>query len=656
MERQRHARCGAERGNAPESFFAKGDAVTVIALVDDGHFDNQAEATVVIADTPATLAASAPTTVDYGDSVSFQITATDPDPADAPPSLSLDYGPAGMVMDDDGVITWTARAPLFDRAMDFNWRAAASGDAPGALSGTIIVNDADRELPLRRFGVEIPTEAGALAVADLDGDGDEEILIGSFKGIFELAKSGAAYVQVWAHPFGDGSRDVSAVVAKDIGGDGKAEIFFAADDTITRLDGVSRRQAAVYSSDTPFFCWDIAIADLTGDGDEELVCVGSNVDSPFEDEGRIVVLDAETLEPLWESPELQVGRTVAIGNVDADAALEIVACGGLVFDGATLTNQWSYSEAFGQVVATGDLDNDGVEEIVGMNGGAALRGFNATLKSPIWDLQSSDLDALHVGNIDGDPAAEVIVGDGQWGNVTAYDYVTATNSLNEAWHIQNPDHGVTSIATGDVDNDGKIEIVWGSGATSSGADVFAVAGLNPTIELEWRNDNPVQLDGGFFGARLATVAPGQRRVLFETPSTDSGYEGARLVSLDPQSGSLRVSPELGSNWSNAGALNRRGLRRRRRRRGLYRYGGALRPVLRCRRFRGWNRRVVFAAGRLRQPRGRGRIGRPDRRRCRRSDRDDDRRSGRGLRRAASDAPLEERRQRWRRRRRSDRSR
>ncbi len=151
---------------------------------------------------------------------------------------------------------------------------------------------------------------------------------------------------------------------------------------------------------------------------------------------------------------------------------------------------------------------------------------------------------------------EIVVGDGQWGNVTAYRYRPTTNDLAIVFQIDSQDHGVTSIAVGDLDGDGALEIAWGTGATSSGEDIFVVAGRNPQIGVEWKNVNPSQLDGPFLGAKPArTVAGAAPGLLFEVPSTDSGYDGARLVRLDPVTGAVALSPEIGSNWSRTGALD-----------------------------------------------------------------------------------------------------
>ncbi len=539
----------------PDSEHVKNDSITVRVEASDSFATGNAEANVVILDSPAVLSATPPSQIDQGETLAFQITVSDPD-GDPTDSLVIDYGPAGMAVDNAGQVTWTADGPLFDRSTGFNWRVGMAGQATAALQGTVTVNDPGRQYPLRRTGMEIPIYNSGLVVADLDGDGDTEMLVGSSSAVYELAKQGSGYAQAWMYPFDPGaSAAVGAVAAADLDGDDRQEIFFAAADIVVRLDGVSRRVAATHDSMGAAYCRDLDLADLTGDGDLELVCLAGNSDYFYGDAGSIIVFNANTLAVEWESPDLPVGRALALGSVDADPAIEIVTAAGLVYDGATLANQWAYGPGFGSLVDTGDLDGDGIEEIVGMGGWNAFRGFSAILRSPLWEQAGFDFDALLVANIDADPAAEVLIGDGQWGNVTAWNYVPATNTLSQSWQINSQDHGVTSIAVGDVDGDGSQEIVWGSGESSSGPDVFVVAGKSPGITIEWTSGNPQELDGQFRGARLAEVAPGNSLLMFQSPSTDNGYGGMRLIGLEPATGLIRMSSEVGTNWSGVGALD-----------------------------------------------------------------------------------------------------
>jgi hypothetical protein len=532
----------------PEGLHVKSDSITVTVTASDSWQDATAEDSVVIRDTPAVLAGSPPAEIGHGEHFTFQVSASDPDGDVTTGEFEIDHGPAGMTIDEEGVVSWQVTDPMFDRGMDFHWQVALRGQADAVLAGSVTVNDDDRQYPLRRNGISIPVYDSGLVIADLDDDGDSEVLVGSGKSLYELARVGTAYQESWVYPF---ASRIQGVTAADVDGDGPLEIFYASARTVVKLGGVGRRESARNSS-ANVYCRDIEARDLDADGTVELVCLGSVTE--YGSEMRLIVFDAATLGVEWQSAEPSLGRTMALGNVDADAAHEIVTSAGFVFDGASLANQWTYGPGFGDLVDTGDLDGNGVEEIVGVQGWNAFRGFDAVLKSPIWERTGFDFDAVLVANIDGDAPAEIIIGDGQWGNVTAYNYVPATNTLSQAWAINSQDHGVTSIAAGNVDDDGGIEIVWGSGASSSGEDVFVVAGFNPGIGVEWTNSNPNELDGPFFGARLAALGGGAERVVFGTGSTDSGYSGLRLISLDYATGLIEPSSEIGSNWAGGGAL------------------------------------------------------------------------------------------------------
>lgn len=537
------------------SLTTRGDLFTVRLTATDGLREATAERSVTILDSLPVLTLDAPATVSWGTPATFTVAASDPD-GDPVGDVVLLYGPSGMTVSVAGAGSWTPTLPMFDRALDVRFAIGVAGAPTLKSEATIRVVDPDRAYPLRRSGIEIPVWQNGLAVVDADGDGTQELLVAGRTGLYELARTTDGYGPRWMYPFAAGAAGIAAVVAADVTGDGKPEIFFAgasaygsATGALVELDGVERREVARAAR----ACLDLELGDLDGDGALELACVAGTSSSGSTQ--RLVVLDAATLAKRWEGPELALGSSIAIGNVDADPALELVAAGGYVFDGATGANEWSYGQAFGSAVATGDLDGDGIEEIVGMDSWNRFRGFSAVLKAPVWEQATFDSDALLVADVDADGVPEIVVGDGQWGNVTAYRYQPATNDLAIVFQLDSQDHGVTSIAVADLDGDGALEIAWGSGATSSGEDVFVVAGRSPAIGVEWKNTNPSQLDGPFVGAKAArTSAGGTPALLFQVANTNSGYDGSRLVRLDPATGDVAVSAEMGTNWSRNAAL------------------------------------------------------------------------------------------------------
>jgi len=540
------------------SLTTKGDVLVARVSVSDGVATTSGEASATILDSPPALALQVPVTAAWGQPFTFAVTASDAD-GDPVGDVLLLHGPAGMAVTPGGAGTWTPTLPMFEASQQVHFSVGIAGVGAAQATAAVRVEDPARALPLYRTGFPIPVWQNGLWAGDQDGDGKSELLVASGRGLYELAHTAGGYAQRWAYPFLpalEGSP--TAVDARDLDGDGKAEIFLAISPAwyssstggaLLKLDGASRREVARAS----LGCADVELADLEGDGAVELVCLAALPYGTGGAQQKLVVLDAATLAAKWETAPLALGQSLCVGNVVGDAAREIVAAGGYVFD-ATGTNLWAYSEPFGQAVGCGDLDGDGLAEIVGMDSWSRVRGFSASLKSPLWEKSTSDNDALLLADVDGDGKPEIVVGDGQWGNVTAYRYRVATNDLAVVLQVNSQDHGVSSIAAGDLDGDGTTELAWGTGASSSGADILVVAGGRP-LAVEWRGGGAQQLDGPFLGALPARTAAGAAPgLLYHVPSTASGYGGSRLARLDPVSGALAIGAEVATNWSRIGAL------------------------------------------------------------------------------------------------------
>jgi hypothetical protein len=530
------------------------DDVTVVVTASDGKLSATAEASVTVSG--VMLAVSPPAEAPYGDPVSFQVTAT----GGAPGDFFLEYGPAGMEVNAAGLVTWTPVLPMFDRGLDVHFSVGAGHARRSHATGTIRVSSPGRALPLFRSGIRAPSGRATLVVTDLDDDGRAEVLVGGPSGAFELARSGAGYVQRWAYPLpAEETSGVSAIAAADVDGDGMAEIFLAAGDTVVELDGATRREVARASSGGAFACRELAIRDVEPDAKLELVCLGGPVGGmSYGNDGTVVVYDAGTLAQRWSTPWITgLGVTLAIGNVDRDASLEIVTSGGYVFDGSTGLNEWAYGAGFGQYVGVGDLDGDGVDEIVGAQAWNAFQGFSAVRKAVLWSMSRFNPGAVSVADIDADGRAEILIGDAQWGNLTAFRQDAGASTLSTVFDLGGQG-SISAIGVGDVDGDGALEYVFGS-ETLSPPDYatiqLVVAGRNPGIGIEWLAADPAQLDGPFVGAKLARLGGGARALLFAIPSTDNGYGGSRLVALDPGTGSYTTSQELGSNWNREAALD-----------------------------------------------------------------------------------------------------
>ncbi len=188
----------------------------------------------------------------------------------------------------------------------------------------------------------------------------------------------------------------------DLDGDGKLELVVGG---FSAEDGGRRSTVRVYRQDgdswTPLAeaGWDdgdgatirnVEVADVDGDGKPDIVVLGKIGASSHVARARLAVFDlvdgklAKRAESEWQHGQYTHGYGLAIGDVDGDHKLEIVT-GGFQFDGTTETGYvrvWSMAKGTlalraettldGQGassmrvndIAIGDLDGDGKADIV----------------------------------------------------------------------------------------------------------------------------------------------------------------------------------------------------------------------------------------------------------------------------------------------------
>ena len=178
------------------------------------------------------------------------------------------------------------------------------------------------------------------------------------------------------------------------------------------------------------------------------------------------------------------GADVAIGNLDKDKNQEILVGAGpgsepfiKVFDKKTQELQLSflaYHPTFkgGVRVTTGDLNNDGIDEIItgaGPGGGPHIRVFNYKgnlMHSSIFPFDKSLRTGVDVasGDVDNDGKDEIIasLGPGHKPEVKVIQEDGKKVISNFLAYDENFRGGVR-VATGDIDKDKKDEIITGAG-------------------------------------------------------------------------------------------------------------------------------------------------------------------------------------------------
>ncbi|MEM7351890.1 MAG: FG-GAP-like repeat-containing protein [Acidobacteriota bacterium] len=320
-----------------------------------------------------------------------------------------------------------------------------------------------------------------LNAADLDGDGSLEVVAGGgprdfFKNDFwyVLRYDGSGYPQVWArHQY---TEDIRSLRTADLDGDGDDEVLVGVDQDILIYDGldpVLTQTVATNASEIR----GLNVVDVDSDGALELV---------FCDASRLFVHDLATGAQEYLGSGFG-GLDLAIGNVDADTGLEIVIGNGTstgwVLDGATRAVEWTNASGFGDHVDLGDFDSDGMAEIVAAFRWNDISVFDADLQAEAYMIPvTNELGAMQVLDVENDGALDIVYGNGQWGSIHAHD--GASGALK--WSRSNPEHGVTDLTIADVDGDGDRELLWGAGFSSSGEDFLFVVDTF-SLTQEWQS-------------------------------------------------------------------------------------------------------------------------------------------------------------------------
>ena len=198
------------------------------------------------------------------------------------------------------------------------------------------------------------------------------------------------------------------------------------------------------------------------------------------------------------------GVHVAAGDVDGDGLDEIVVGLGpggagwmVVFDDAAhgfavlkwIQVDWpAYNAANGEVwPAVGDIDGDGRAEIVAGLGSGGLGWFeifddaaanfaHIAWRQVDWPAYSAGTGATHpaIGNLDGIGASEIVIGLGSGGGGYLEVFTGAAGGFSHQawlqvdWPAYNAANGTTFPAAGDLDGDGRAEIVVGLGNGGGG--------------------------------------------------------------------------------------------------------------------------------------------------------------------------------------------
>ena len=257
------------------------------------------------------------------------------------------------------------------------------------------------------------------------------------------------------------------------------------------------------------------------------------------DQGTDLILVAQTnlyaydVQGQWKWTVPSVGGdSAAVGQMDGDPSLEIATTDGNVVDALSSQVQWKWRDGFGVDVAAADIDGDGLDEVIFSASNHFLTSMDVDTALPKWSIPTGGSGPIAVGNIDGDQALEVVVGEFV---VEAFDTVTQAQDLS-----MRASDRLSHIAFGDVDEDGETEILWGQGHRSSSLGVLAVVDV-ATETIEWES---LKTTGPFLGPLYGDLdGDGTKEIVAVAAASRSSSTDNWILVFDGTTLALRaVSP------------------------------------------------------------------------------------------------------------------
>lgn len=313
--------------------------------------------------------------------------------------------------------------------------------------------------------------ASSAAVGDINGDGQKEIIIGgSFSGIMAVKSDGTMLTGWPVKPENATAAFGSSPALGDMNHDGKLDVVIGALGRVYVYNGQGQLlpgwPQAAGTADQEIFS-SPAIADLDGDGDLEIVIGSRGTNAKvyaWHHNGAPVVGFPVSTEATW------VTSSPVLANIDSEAGLEIIIGGG----DTNKVYAWHANGAavpgfpfqapgghFPAAPALADLNGDGSPEIIIPNldpfanklyvlkgDGTPMTGFPVNVNYRI-------LTSVVVGDVDGDGKPELV-----YGSDNKNLYAMKLNGTQAAGFPKSVD-GTLSLAPalGDVDNDGKLDVV-----------------------------------------------------------------------------------------------------------------------------------------------------------------------------------------------------
>ncbi len=321
---------------------------------------------------------------------------------------------------------------------------------------------------------------GCTTLADLDGDGQDETIVGSEDGVLHAFEADGSELSGWPKTLAGAINDAASV--GDIDADGQLEVVAVGDGTAYAFESDGTLMSGWPTShDDGVYYSSPALGDLNNDGTLEIVLgSGYMAVAAYEYDGTMLTGWPQNAgDPVYGTP--------ALGDIDGDGTLEVVAGDSAGFlwvweaDGTPLETwpEFEYGLQLGAITsspALANVNNDGKLEIVvtthrygggGQSAVAVLDRYGQYLSG--WPhlkntgIQSSPA----IGDIDCNGALDIVY-------VIDNGYVVSRSpagSLTSGWYPvpnlgasvpQDYTYRSSSPVLADIDGDDALEVIVGS--------------------------------------------------------------------------------------------------------------------------------------------------------------------------------------------------
>jgi hypothetical protein len=409
------------------------------------------------------------------------LAASDPHAAALVARSPLVLGWSAVQADRTSAVAWG------DMDGDGNLDLALGNNCRGASSNCVAIKlyrSTQGDLEDTTFwSAAFPEDVRSLAWGDVDQDGDLDLAVGISGAPVKVYENIGSQLNDTSPWVAERAEATSSVAWGDVDNDGDLDLAVGNAGQPLRLyrnmDGVLE-QTPGWSSGTTDQVTSLAWGDVDGDGDLDLA-VGAWLQSRlYRNVGGILETTA-----VWSSPELlgDFTSSVAWGDVDGDGDLDLAVGNGdlsgtpnrlYANSGGTLSASpvWSSTEEDNtSSVAWGDVDHDGDLDLavgnIGLNGepNRLYENNGGTLRpAAVWSSPEADVtSSIAWGDLDNDGDLDLAAGNGGANTQLSRVYLNQLGVLPPvaAYTLASADD-IQRMALGDMDGDGDLDLAVGT--------------------------------------------------------------------------------------------------------------------------------------------------------------------------------------------------